>query len=163
MRTHVMLFLFTLIVCIFIGCQPPPQGLSPGDQQAIRRTGDEALKIANTTADWDAYTKLYYAQDAVVNGPNAPAIKGHDAIVAMFKSFPAISDFKFEILEINGAGNLAYVHGTYSMVLTPPGVKPMSDKGKFLEIWKRQADGSWKVAIDTFNSDLPMVAPEPPK
>jgi len=163
MRSHGMLFLLTLIAFVFIGCQPAPQGLSKADDQAIRKTGDEAIKIANSTADWDAYTKLYYAQVAILNAPNAPAIKGHDAIVAMFKSGPSISDFKFEVLEVNGAGNIAFVHGKYSMVLTPAGGKPVSDKGKYVEVWKRLADGSWKVAIDTFNSDLPLVAPEPTK
>ena len=163
MQTHRMLFLLALIACVFIGCQPAPQGLSTADEQAIRKTVDEAIKIANSTADWNAYTKLYYAQDAIVNPPNAPAIKGHDAIVAMLKTFPATSDLKVEILEVNGAGNIAYVYGTYSMVVTPPGGEPVSDKGKYVEVWKRQADGSWKVAIDTFNSDLPLVVPEPTK
>jgi ketosteroid isomerase-like protein len=32
----------------------------------------------------------------------------------------------------------------------------VEDRGKYLEIWKRQADGSWKVALDIFNSDLPL-------
>ena len=38
------------------------------------------------------------------------------------------------------------------------GMDPMPDEGSYLEIWKRQADGSWRVAMDVFNSDLP--APE---
>jgi ketosteroid isomerase-like protein len=163
MRIAGILFLLTLIACVFVGCQQPPQGLSAADEQAIRMTTDEALQIANSTADWVAYTKTYYTQDAIVNGPNAPAIKGHDAIIAMFKSFPAIKDFKVEFLEIAGAGNIGYVYGTYSMVVTPPGGKPMPDKGKYVEIWKRQADGAWKVAMDTFNSDFPLPAPEPTK
>jgi ketosteroid isomerase-like protein len=163
MRIRGVLFLLTFIACVFVGCQQPPQGLSAADEQAIRKTTDEALQIANSTADWVAYTKTYYTQDAVINGPNAPAIKGHDAIIAMFKSFPAIADYKAEILEINGAGNIAYAYGRYSMVVTFPGGKAMPDKGKYVEIWKRQADGAWKVAIDTFNSDLPLSAPEPTK
>jgi len=158
-----MLFLLALIACVFIGCQPAPQGLSTADEQAIRKTVDEAIKIANSTADWNAYTKTYYAQDAIVNPPNAPAIKGHDAIVAMLKTFPATSDFKVEILEVNGAGNIAYVYGTASFVVTPPGGKPVSDQSKYVEVWKRQADGSWKVAIDISNWDLPPVVPEPTK
>jgi ketosteroid isomerase-like protein len=165
MRTLPSICLVLIFIAVlFCGCQPAPiPGLSAADQQAIRQTTDQAIKIANSSADWNAYTKLYYAQDAIVNPPNALAIKGHDAIIAMFKSFPAISDFKVEFLEVNGAGNIAYVYGTYSMVLTPPGGKPESDKGKYVEVWKRQADGSWKVAIDTFNSDLPLPTPEKKK
>ena len=33
--------------------------------------------------------------------------------------------------------------------------KTIKDHGKFVEIWKKQADGSWKCAVDMFNSDLP--------
>ena len=34
---------------------------------------------------------------------------------------------------------------------------PAADDGKYIEIWKRQADGSWKIAYDIFNSDLPPM------
>jgi len=34
------------------------------------------------------------------------------------------------------------------------------DRGKFLDIWKKQTDGSWKVAIDMVNSDLSAATPE---
>jgi hypothetical protein len=31
-----------------------------------------------------------------------------------------------------------------------------------VEIWKKQRDGSWKVIVDIFNSDVPAPAPPPP-
>jgi hypothetical protein len=39
------------------------------------------------------------------------------------------------------------------------------DKGKYLTVWKKQADGSWKVLFDMFNSDLPpsLLAPACPQ
>jgi ketosteroid isomerase-like protein len=37
--------------------------------------------------------------------------------------------------------------------------QPVNDHGKLVEIWKKQADGKWKVAVDIFNSDLPVAAP----
>jgi ketosteroid isomerase-like protein len=33
------------------------------------------------------------------------------------------------------------------------------NKGKFFDVWKKQADGSWKVVVSTFNSDLPVTPP----
>ena len=33
------------------------------------------------------------------------------------------------------------------------------DRGKYLEVWKKQADGKWKVVADMFNSDLPLAPP----
>lgn len=36
--------------------------------------------------------------------------------------------------------------------------KPETDRGKFLEVWKRQADGHWKTVADVYNSDLRLRA-----
>ena len=33
--------------------------------------------------------------------------------------------------------------------------KPVTDRGKYVEAWKKQADGAWKVVEDIYNSDLP--------
>jgi ketosteroid isomerase-like protein len=35
--------------------------------------------------------------------------------------------------------------------------KPVTDNGKFVEVWKKQSDGKWKCVADTYNSDLPVV------
>jgi ketosteroid isomerase-like protein len=42
------------------------------------------------------------------------------------------------------------------MTISGPKGKPMSDKGKYLTIYRKQADGSWKAVEDMLNSDLPM-------
>jgi ketosteroid isomerase-like protein len=31
----------------------------------------------------------------------------------------------------------------------------VADRGKYLAVWKKQADGSWKIEADMWNSDLP--------
>jgi ketosteroid isomerase-like protein len=36
----------------------------------------------------------------------------------------------------------------------------VSEKGKMVEVWRKQADGKWKCVSDIFNSDMP-VAPAP--
>jgi ketosteroid isomerase-like protein len=35
----------------------------------------------------------------------------------------------------------------------PKTKKPATDKGKYLTVYEKQADGSWKAVADTFNSD----------
>jgi len=42
------------------------------------------------------------------------------------------------------------------------GAEPGGARDKVLAIWRKQADGSWKVLRDTWNSDLPLPAPEKP-
>jgi hypothetical protein len=85
-----------------------------------------------------------------------PPTKGSGAIQAMFASFPPMSGFKVDIVELDGRGDLAYVRGNYSMTLNPPGVPPVPDSGKYVEVWKRQADGAWKAIYDSWSSDLPV-------
>jgi len=43
------------------------------------------------------------------------------------------------------------------------GGPPVTDRGKLVEVWKKQADGKWKTVADIFNSDLPLPAPPEPK
>ena len=44
--------------------------------------------------------------------------------------------------------------GTYEITETDDSGKPMTDKGKYLKVWKKQPDGSWKCVADMFSSDL---------
>src|SRR6266550_3141383 len=41
--------------------------------------------------------------------------------------------------------------------------KPSVDRGKYVAVWKKQADGNWKVALDIWNTDLPLPAPSDKK
>lgn len=145
------------------GCQsapPAPATLSAADQAAIRKVAEDAIALVNSaTPDMDAYTQAYYAPDAVVMPPNAPTLTGEPAVAEFMKSFPPISDFKFQIIEMEGTADMAWVRGTYSMTISPAGATPINDVGKYIEIWRKQADGGWKVVRDIFNSDLPAVAP----
>ena len=50
---------------------------------------------------------------------------------------------------------MAYLQGTYTMT-DPKTKKPMADKGKYLTVFTKQPDGSWKAIADAFNSDPPM-------
>ena len=88
---------------------------------------------------------------------------GREAIAALYRSSGSIQEYKLTILALEGRNDLAYVHSAYQMTVTPPGTaEPVGDRGKGVEIWKKQRDGSWKVVLDIFNSDVPAPAPPPP-
>ena len=145
-------------------CAPAaPPAVSAADKAAIQSAVDAALKIGNTQPlDVAAYVKAYYADNAILLPPNEKAVEGSAALVAWFKAFPPLSNVKFTLQEIEGVGDKAYVRGTYSLTATPPGAAAMTDSGKYLEIWQKQADGSWRSIRDEFNSDLPAAPPPPP-
>jgi ketosteroid isomerase-like protein len=142
-----------------VGCQRPT-GLSEADRTAIRQVGETDMKMMNAK-DWMGDLALY-TEDAIELPPNQAAVQGKAAIQSWMEGFPPFSNFQVQSLEIGGQGDLAYDRGTYSMTMTPPGAAPIEDRGKYLTICRKQADGSWKIARLIYNSDLPLPAPEKP-
>ena len=131
-------------------------GLSDSDKDAIRAISQKVIGIANTKpTDWEGYTQTYYTDDAVVLPPNAPAVMGRMAIRDFLSGCPEITNFKIADVDIGGSQDQAWVYGTYKMTVSPPGVPPMEDEGKYIEVWHKQPDGVWKVTHDMFSSDLP--------
>ena len=50
----------------------------------------------------------------------------------------------------------AFERGTYTITLTPKtGGDPIRDDGKYITLYQRQADGTWRMARDTWNSNNP--------
>ena len=54
--------------------------------------------------------------------------------------------------DISSSGDLGYTYGTFEFRSKDKDGKPTVDYGKYTSIWKKQADGSWKVALDMGNS-----------
>ena len=97
-----------------------------------------------------------YADDAVLMLPMSPALNGRPAIEAGMKEWlgmAKVNDAKMTTLDVTVSGDLAIETGTFAMTFTNKGEKPVTDNGKYLSVWKRQADGSWKIIRDINNSD----------
>jgi uncharacterized protein (TIGR02246 family) len=136
-----------------------PAGLSSEDEAAIRAV-DSAWGRAASAGDADALTALY-TSDATLLPPNEPAARGNavkEYNANMAKAFSGPFELTTEAVE--GRGDLAYSVGTYRATLTPrkAGAKPLpTDEGKFLEVLKKQADGSWKIVYDMWSSNAPAA------
>jgi ketosteroid isomerase-like protein len=105
-------------------------------------------------------TVSYYSADAVVLPPNSPLATTPTAIRAQWKK-----DIDSMIgggwiptrVEVAKSGDMAYVSGTYTFDFKDASGKTVKDRGKYLEVWERQPDGSWKCSADAWNSDLPAA------
>jgi uncharacterized protein (TIGR02246 family) len=104
----------------------------------------------------------FYTENAKFLNPNVEIVSGKKAIKEFFETGRALGlrRINFKSLEIGFEKNLAYERGVIKMKIEPEGGQAMTDRGKYLVIMKRQADGSWKVAVDIWNSDLPQPVPE---
>lgn len=132
-------------------------------EEAIRKADADWVKAAQTkkAEDWLAF----YTEDVVVLPPNEKTLSGKDAVrkpIADMLATPGlVISWQPTKVEVAKSGDFAYLHGTYQETATGPDGKPISDQGKMLEIWKKQADGNWKCIVDTWSSDLPPTPPPP--
>ena len=151
----VVLFSFTFV------CLAPAADTKSAIEKALRDLDAQWSKDAGAK-DVDK-TVSYYAESAIVMPPNAPAATTKEAIRSAWKEMltspGAAISWKATKVEVAKAGDLAYVSGTYEETMTDASGKPVKDRGKYVEIFKKQADGTWKVVADIWNSDLPASAP----
>ena len=108
-------------------------------------------------------TVAYYSDDAIVLPPNTASATTREAIRNAWRDMLAIPGFvitwKPIRVELGKSADLAWVSGTYEVTMNDPTGKPIHDRGKYLEVWKRQSDGNWKCGADMWNSDLAVSEP----
>jgi len=130
------------------------------DEQAIRDNEASALK------DWQAKDAdkitSHYAPDAVLMITNLPAAKGSDAIksdVSATLKDPHMSlTYSPTVVVLAKGGDMAYVQGVYTMTFTEPRTgSTLIEKGKYLTVYKKQDDGTWKIVEDIDNADAPAT------
>jgi uncharacterized protein (TIGR02246 family) len=118
--------------------------------------GEKKWLAAFNSGDASGVANLY-TPDARMMAPNADTIEGRPAIEGFVKEFVATgAQLSFDLLTVHETPDLCVSVGRYTMDF-PSGAAPQ-DLGKFIEVWKRQSDGSWLIADDIFNSNL--AAPE---
>jgi uncharacterized protein (TIGR02246 family) len=160
--------LLCVLLVISISCQTqsaaPDTDTRAADEAALRKLDDEWSKAAGAK-DLEK-TVSFYSDDTLIMPSNSPVLQGKDAARAMWKAMFAVPGFgggwKATKVEVAQSGDLGWTTGPYEITEVDASGKPMTDKGKYLAVWKKQADGSWKCVADMFNTDLPPASAPPP-
>ena len=149
---------------LLAGCNTaPPAPTTPAvdisAEKAKLRDLESAWAAAAVAKDVDK-SVANYADDAILMMPGMPAAKTKDAVRAAWKGMVDDSNFKLAFasdrIEVSASGDLATTLGSYTMTMTNPKTKkPVQDKGTYLTVYKKQADGNWKAIEDTTSSEIP--------
>ena len=104
----------------------------------------------------------YYSDDASVFMTDMPVITGRANIVSKLGPFFDDKNFSLKFatddVTVSKSGDLAYSHGKYTMAMTDPKTKKVvTEDGKYVTVYMKQADGSWKAVADIDNADAPAV------
>lgn len=134
--------------------EPPPMthDLTQADLDAVR-VAWEALTAAELATDWDA-SETMMSPDFVHLDPRSTPIEGMEAwrtwVDAM--GFGEGSDPGYVAREIAGSGDLAFVYWTFDGGWVEGG-EPVEASGKGISIFKRGADGAWRIHRNAWNMD----------
>jgi ketosteroid isomerase-like protein len=155
MSRSLRVFLFALLVVSAAVTQVRAADMD-ARAQALIKLDDEWSKSAATK---DAHkVASYYAETALAYPPNAVLASGRDAAEKVWASyFAAAPDFKISWktthAEMAKSGDMGYTTGTYEDSYTGADGKTVNEKGKYVCVWAKQKDGSWKAVHDIWNSD----------
>src|SRR5215467_9940850 len=139
----VLPFVFALTAA----CSSSIDGLSDKDRDAIRSARQKYVE-ADDKRDADGMMQAI-AEGAYYMPSNGAPISGREAIRSFLKPHPW-DKITENAEEIEGQGGLAFVRGSYTVAY-----QGQKLTGYYMEIWRKQDDGAWKITRKVWNSDKP--------
>ena len=154
-----------LMAGFVVACQPA--GEDPAQKAAEAEATRAAVKAAGDA--WDEAFKAgdletiaaSYAADAVLMPPGAATETGRDAAAASFEQMFAMgstADSSLTTDEIGVGDDWVFRRGHFTLVIAPEEGEPATSTGKFIEIWRKGDDGTWRISRDIYNMDAAASA-----
>jgi len=119
----------------------------PADARQLK-SADSAFAALSVARGAQTAFLSFAASEAILLGPpGAPMTHGRDAIGAAFAEFPAdaVLNWAPVTADIAGSGDLGCTVGEAS-------ISARNSYSKYLTVWKRQTDGTWKFVADGGNA-----------
>jgi ketosteroid isomerase-like protein len=122
------------------------------EQSKLLQTDVEFSKKSVEVGAAEAF-HMYLADDAIQLPAQANPIMGRESIYSRLKAASGKYVLQWEPrkAEVSKSGDLGYTWGTYTVTSEVEHGEKKISYGKYLNVWKRQNDGSWKVLIDIGN------------
>lgn len=126
------------------------EGLEAEVRQACRRRVERIR-----ARELDEMVDEFYADDAALLPAGREAVRGIDAIREFWRETPqtGLVSLSLETTRAEGDGRFAWEVGTFSRTLRPRHGAPFQDHGKYLVVYRREADGELRAVAEMFNSD----------
>ena len=95
-----------------------------------------------------------YTPDAIAFPPDSEMIRGNEAIGEFWKATrdSGVQSAALTTIDVGRSGDVAYEVGKVSLTIQSAGKEPTTAMAKYVVVWKRQVDGSWKLHRDIWNS-----------
>lgn len=165
MRILWILVIALAIVVVVLGVLLMGQRIDvEAERAAIRGMTMEWVNAA-TAKDVEGMV-VGFADDASLLAPNAPLAAGKEAIRTVWSELverPGLSQSaEATTVEVSSRGDLGYAVGTYESTWNDPEGNRVTDRGKWVAVYKKQPDGTWKCVLEIWNTDQPAPATPTP-
>jgi ketosteroid isomerase-like protein len=143
-----------------IAWSPRRAGTAAVDERQALMQADRDFDKATAETGVEGWVS-HFAEDGQMFPAGAEIVSGRQAIREAMA--PAFGNPEFSLrwkplgADVSRAGDLGYTYGTYVAKGAGPQGQTVERHGKYVSIWKKHADGSWKVVVDIGNS-----SPAPP-
>ena len=150
----------TLSFAVLASCAGPPPADPRADRTALIAAA-EAFHAAAIAKDREAVLSLF-DQDAIMLPPGADRVDGMDAVRAFrfgFIETPGVElDFELLEAEVSSGGDMGFTIAVANITIRGPDGVTGRDRVRDFHAWRKQLDGSWKIAVDVWNSG-PLAEP----
>lgn len=150
----------TLLVTPGCGTVPPPPRLDPVQQAAQLLAADKAFARMSLEKGPLAAFATYTTEGSIQLPPAGPPVRGRVAIAQAAAGPPGTTmHWTPEFADVARSGDLGWTWGGYIFSVPGPNGIPMVSTGRYLNVWRRMPDGSWKVIADIGNVVPPAPRP----
>ena len=139
------------------------QACSQQDHVAASEEKDIAAITAVSKARADAFNQgnaagiaVHFTDDALLMAPDQPTLKGKAAVQAYYQHIfdEYETRLKSYYEEVKVSGQIGYGRGFAEVALIPKrGGQTLMSTAKYINIMKREADGTWKTTHDIWNGN----------
>lgn len=148
-------FLVILVLLVSTACQKKAET----DMTQVRKAIEEGnAKFAEAVRQGDgAAIAALYTEDATLLPPDSDLIQGRVGIETFWKGGlqMGIKEAVLTTVDVSGGGDFAYEIGKYAIKIQPEGQEPLEQQGKYVVVWKKTSDGTWKLHVDIWNTGPP--------
>jgi len=166
----VLAALFFFVLACQRQAAPPAKPSEPSvrpdiqaDIAAIKALEEDFVRLYNA-CDFDKLMAIFYTDDAVLMAPNAPAHRGKEAILLSYRKDDELNVERVEtsvVEDVQVSGDLAVARGRDTGTTTArKGGKPVPYDLKWVLVFERQGDRTWKCVTEIWCDNPPPKAAE---
>jgi uncharacterized protein (TIGR02246 family) len=154
-KAHVRIWsrvgIFALVIFAFFA--QVPRGVEADEVRKAVEAANAEWTAAFNRGDAVAVAALY-TEGAILMPPDIEMVRGRQGIQEFWQARiqRGLKDAVLTTVEVQADGNTAYEIGRVSLTFYAKDQAPKPISGKYVVVWKRQADGRWKLHVDIWNS-----------